>query len=154
MSLRSEHRSVHLPFRCDDTHHYLIDSREKIWLHQGTQLLRAWTSCFNHRHKSYTKINAQSCQPDTERHSASLCHVCWDAVRADGGGGPEGMNETHLSVFHSALNRGKRSRNRISSAARYAFNSFFLVSSKRLYDIHVKWFDRFLHRKADSTKKI
>ncbi len=55
------------------------------------------------------------------------------------------MNETHLSVFHSALNhaRGKRSRNRISSVARYAFNLFFFVSSKRFYDIHVTWFDRF-----------
>ncbi len=46
----------------------------------GHQLLSAWTSCFNHRHKSYTTIHAQSCQPDTERHSASSCHVCWDAV--------------------------------------------------------------------------
>ncbi len=46
----------------------------------GHQLLSAWTSCLNHRHKSYTTIHAQSCQPDTERHSASSCHVCWDAV--------------------------------------------------------------------------
>ncbi len=46
----------------------------------GHQLLSAWTSCFNHRHKRYTTIHAQSCQPDTERHSASSCHVCWDAV--------------------------------------------------------------------------
>ncbi len=37
------------------------------------------------------------------------------------------MNETHLSVFHSVLNRtrGKRWRNSVSSAARYAFNSLF-----------------------------
>ncbi len=31
---------------------------------------------------------------------------------------------------------GGRSRKRVSSAARYAFNPFF-VSSKRLYDIHI-----------------
>ncbi len=49
--------------------------------------------------------------------------------------GYERMNETHLSVFHSALNHahGKRSRNSVSSAARYTFNSLF----SRLYDIHV-----------------
>ncbi len=37
-----------------------------------------------------------------------------------------GMDEMHLSVFHSVSNRvcGRRSRNSISSAA-YAFNSFF-----------------------------
>ncbi len=37
------------------------------------------------------------------------------------------MNETHLSMFHSVLNRarGKRSRNSVSSAASYAFNSLF-----------------------------
>ncbi len=39
----------------------------------------------------------------------------------------------------------------VSSAAGYAFNSFFFVSSKRLYDIHVTWFDRFVHRKRDSV---
>ncbi len=39
----------------------------------------------------------------------------------------------------------------VSSAARYAFNSFFFVSSKRLYDIHVTWFDRFVCRKGDSV---
>ncbi len=40
----------------------------------------------------------------------------------------EWMKLTHLSVFHSVSNRahGKRSRNSVSSAARYAFNSFFL----------------------------
>ncbi len=45
------------------------------------------------------------------------------------------MNEMHLSMFHSALNHahGKHSRNSVSSAARYAFNSLF----SRLYDIHV-----------------
>ncbi len=46
----------------------------------GHQLLTAWTSYFNHRHKSYTTIHAQPCQTDTERHSASSCHVYWDAV--------------------------------------------------------------------------
>ncbi len=37
------------------------------------------------------------------------------------------MIETHLSLFHSALNhaRRKRSRNSVSSVARYAFNSLF-----------------------------
>ncbi len=37
------------------------------------------------------------------------------------------VNETHLSVFHSVSNRAcrKRSRNSVSSAARYAFNSLF-----------------------------
>ncbi len=38
----------------------------------------------------------------------------------------------------------------ISSAAPYAFNYFFF-SSKRLNDIHVTWFDRFLSREGDST---
>ncbi len=44
-----------------------------------------------------------------------------------------GVNETHLSVFHSTLNhaQGKRSRNSISSEARYAFNSFFFSSRAR-----------------------
>ncbi len=56
-----------------------------------------------------------------------------------GEGRGRGLNETHLSVFHSALNcaRGKRSRNSISSAARYAFNSFVFIMTKRLFDIHV-----------------
>ncbi len=37
------------------------------------------------------------------------------------------MNETRLSLFHSALNHARRkpSRNSVSSAARYAFNSLF-----------------------------
>ncbi len=37
------------------------------------------------------------------------------------------MDVMHLSVFHSVSNRarGKRSRNSFSSAAPYAFNSFF-----------------------------
>ncbi len=41
----------------------------------------------------------------------------------------EWMKLTHLSVFHSVSNRahGKRSRNSVSSAARYAFNSFFCL---------------------------
>ncbi len=34
-------------------------------------------------------------------------------------------------------------RETVSSAARYAFNSFFFSSNKRLYDIHVTWFDWF-----------
>ncbi len=42
----------------------------------------------------------------------------------------EQVNET--SVFHSAPNRarGKRSRNSVSSAAHYAFNSFFLSRAR------------------------
>ncbi len=44
----------------------------------------------------------------------------------------------------------KHSKNSVSSAARYAFNSF-LVSSKRLYDIHVTWFKLFVRIKGDST---
>ncbi len=38
----------------------------------------------------------------------------------------------------------------VSSAARYAFNPFF-VSIKRLYDIHVTWFACFSRRKGDSA---
>ncbi len=51
----------------------------------------------------------------------------------DGGSsGYERINETHLSVFHSVSNhaRGKRSRNSVSSAARYAFNSLFLSRAR------------------------
>ncbi len=61
------------------------------------------------------------------------------ALRKKKGGVVERMDETHLSVFHSVSNRahGKRSRNSISSASRYAFNSFFFSKSKKLYDIHV-----------------
>ncbi len=58
-------------------HYKHQDGGEKIW--KKCDYIRAPNTCFNHRHKSYTKIHAQSCQPDTERHSAS-CHVCWDAV--------------------------------------------------------------------------
>ncbi len=48
------------------------------------------------------------------------------------GAGAERMDKMHLSVFHSASNRtrGRRSRNSISSAAWYAFNSFFLFVFK------------------------
>ncbi len=50
-----------------------------ISLHQGTNY-----SVHEHlvlpQTQSYTTIHAQSCQTDTERHSASSCHVCWDAV--------------------------------------------------------------------------
>ncbi len=60
------------------------------------------------------------------------------------------MNESYLSVFHSAQNhaRGKCSRNSIRGSL--CFQLVFLVSSKTLYNIHVTWFDRFLRRKADS----
>ncbi len=49
-----------------------------------------------------------------------------------GSSGYERMNETLLSVFHSVSNRahGKRSRNSVSSAACYAFNSFFLSRAR------------------------
>ncbi len=60
-------------------HYKHQDGGEKIWLHQGTNY-----SVHEHlvltTDKSYTTIHAQSCQPDTERYSASSCHVCWDAV--------------------------------------------------------------------------
>ncbi len=69
-----------------------------------------------------------------------------NCVDQGGLSGYERMNETHLTVSNRA--RGKRSRNSVSSAARYAFNSFLLVSSKRLYGIHVTRFDRILHRKG------
>ncbi len=48
-------------------------------------------------------------------------------------------------MFHSVSNRAhrKRLRNSISSAAWYARYIFFLVSSKRLYDIHVTWLTDF-----------
>ncbi len=43
------------------------------------------------------------------------------------GGGGGGMDETHLSVFHSVSNRarGKRSRNSISSVAHISSHFFF-----------------------------
>ncbi len=50
------------------------------------------------------------------------------------------MNEWNAFVrVSSVLNRahGKRLRNGVSSAARYDLNSFFLVLSKTLYDIHM-----------------
>ncbi len=58
-----------------------------------------------------------------------------------GGGDGVGMDETHLSVFHSVSNRarGKRSRSSISSVARISsrFCFFVLSKSKRLDNIHV-----------------
>ncbi len=39
-------------------------------------------------------------------------------------------------------------RESFSSVARYAFNLFFFLSSKRLYDFHIILFYRFLHRKG------
>ncbi len=63
------------------------------------------------------------------------------------------MNETHFSVFHSISNRArrKRPRNILSSGGSPCFQLVVLVSSKRHYDVHVTWFDRFLRRKGDST---
>ncbi len=57
----------------------------------------------------------------------ALCKTVSTGGGLEGSSGYERINEMHLSVFHSAPNRarGKRSRNSISSAARYAFNSFF-----------------------------
>ncbi len=55
------------------------------------------------------------------------------------------MNETHLSVFHSAPNHARE----IALEKQYLFRGsqcfqlVFLVSSKRLYDIHDTWFDNF-----------
>ncbi len=68
-----------------------------------------------------------------------------------------GIDETHLSMFHSISNcaRGKRSRISIYSAARYMLStfSFFLSRAlvKRLYHIHVTWFNWFLRREGDSA---
>ncbi len=48
----------------------------------------------------------------------------------------ERMDEMHLSVFHSVSNhaRGKRSRNSISSAARYTLSTFFFFFKVRAKD--------------------
>lgn len=43
-----------------------------------SQLLSAWTSCFNHRHKHFASNHAQSWHRFMD--SALSCHVCWDAV--------------------------------------------------------------------------
>ncbi len=63
------------------------------------------------------------------RHN-TVCNFCWPYAKLSTGGvsrGYERMDEKHLSMFHSVSNRarGKRSRNSVSSVARYAFNSFF-----------------------------
>ncbi len=88
---------------------------------------------------------------------------CVDRGGGGGGGGGGGwvrlvvnewMNEWNaFVVIYSAPNRAcrKRSRNSVSSAACYAFNSFLLVSRKRLYDIYIPWFDRFLRRNGISA---
>ncbi len=60
----------------------------------------------------------------------------------------------HLSVFHAVSNhaRGRRSRNSISSAARYAFNSFFFCLEPLSRDFTTfTWFDWFLRREGDSA---
>ncbi len=61
----------------------------------------------------------------------------------------ERMDEMHLSVFHSVSNRarGRRSRNSISSAARYAFNSFFV-----LFCLEPLSRNSFLRREGDSAR--
>ncbi len=48
-----------------------------------------------------------------------------------GVGGGVGMDETHLSVFHSVSNHahGKRSRNSLFRGS-YAFNSFFFSQTR------------------------
>ncbi len=56
-------------------------------------------------------------------------------------GWDERMDAMHLSVFHSVANRTR--------IAPYAFNSFFF-STKRLYDIHLTWYDWFLRGEGDS----
>ncbi len=69
------------------------------------------------------------------------------------GGWDERMDETHLSVFHSVLNcaRGKALEKQYLFRSSVSFQLIFLISSKRLYDIHVTWFDWFLRREGDST---
>ncbi len=61
------------------------------------------------------------------------------------------MNEPHMSVFHSVSNRAheKRSRNSLFRCS-VRFQLVFF-SNKRLYDIHVTWFDWFLRREGDSA---
>ncbi len=90
-------------------------------------------------------INMICCQNnDTNQEEPEPILDFWGALRKTGGLMKEWMNA--LSMFHSVLKRAhrKRSRNSISSAARHAFNSFFLfVSRKRLYNIHVTWFHWF-----------
>ncbi len=49
-------------------------------------------------------------------------------MSSGGSSGYERMNESHLSV--SNHNRGKRLRNSVSYAARYAFNSFVLSRAR------------------------
>ncbi len=55
------------------------------------------------------------------------------------------MNETHLSVFHSVWK--SRSRKALEKHCLFrgslCFQLIVLVSSKRLYNIHVTWFDWF-----------
>ncbi len=64
------------------------------------------------------------------------------------------MDETHLSVFHSVLNRahGKRSRNSLFRGSVHFQLVYFIFSNKRLYDIHVTWFYWFLHREGDRQR--
>ncbi len=63
-------------------------------------------------------------------------------------GGCRGMDETHLSVFHSVSNRARGGRSRNSISSRYAFNSYFIFFKQEIVDIHVT---RFLHRERDSA---
>ncbi len=69
--------------------------------------------------------------------------------RPGGGGGGGGlsssgyerMNETHVSLHFESR----------SWKASLCFQLVIFVSSKKLYDFHVTWFDWLLHRKGDST---
>ncbi len=58
------------------------------------------------------------------------------------GGGGWGMDETHLSVFHSVSNRARRRRSRNSISSRYALNSFFFffffLKQETVQDFYIK----------------
>ncbi len=84
--------------------------------------------------------------PETRAKPRLLGALC--KTVSTGGGGFEWLRKNERNAFvHVSLRPESCSRNSMSSAARYAFNLFFFVSSKRLYDSHVTWFDRFLHKK-------
>ncbi len=51
----------------------------------------------------------------------------------------------------SRITLAERARETVSLSRLVMLLTFFFVSSERLDDIHVTWFDRFLRRKGDST---
>ncbi len=61
-----------------------------------------------------------------------------------------GMNERMKRIWPSRIALAKSARSCLFCGS-LCFQLVFLVSSKRLYYIHVTRFDRFLRRKGDST---